>query len=156
MRPRRAADIRGVATPQYDPSLIERYAEQLYRKADAVRYGSIAAGALLGLVFGAVPLSPLGQSLPVPASFGVATLLLGTLVGGFIGYVVGDGRAFRTRVQAQLVLAQLERATAPVAAPAPTETLAPLLTIQPATPRPLTIVPAPADELPLPPLSPTA
>ena len=127
--------------PQFDPNIIERYADQLYRKADSLRIGSAVIGAVLGIVFGAVPLSPLGKYLPVPTTFGLATVLLGALCGGFIGYVVGEGRAFRTRLQAQMVLfqLQLERNTAsaqapaaPVAAPVPAQ--APVPAPQPAEP----------------------
>ncbi len=131
--------------PRFDPSVIEQYAEQLYRKADSVRVGSAVVGAILGVAFGAAPLSPVGEFLPVPSAFGVATVLLGGLVGGFIGYVVGDGRAFRIRLQAQMVLfqVQLERNTAQAAAPpqaAPVEA-AP----QPVVSTPAAIVqPAPA------------
>ena len=149
--------------PRFDPNLIERYAEQLYRKADSVRVGSAIAGAVLGVLFGAAPLSPLGEFLPVPSTFGMATILLGGLVGGFVGYVVGEGRAFRIKLQAQLVLfqLQLERNTAqaaaappsspaPAAAPAsaPVAQPAPALPVLPAQPvvaeRPaLGVVPAP-------------
>lgn len=127
--------------PQFDPSLIERYAEQLYRKADSVRVGSAVFGAGLGVVFGAVPMSPLGKYLPIPSSYGLALVLLGGLVGGFLGYVVGQGRAFRIRLQAQLMLFQLQiernthqgTATAPVAAP-----------VAPPAPVPVAAAPAPA------------
>jgi hypothetical protein len=134
--------------PQFDPSVIERYAHQLYRKADSVRIGSIVVGSVLGLIFGSVPLTGLGKDLPVPASFGLATLLLGALVGAILGYAIGDGRAFRIRLQAQLILLQLER-SADAPAPAPAASLpAPLLPVRPAAPQ--------RDELSLPPLSPSA
>lgn len=145
--------------PQFDPSLIERYAEQLYRKADSVRVGSAVFGAGLGVVFGAVPMSPLGKYLPIPSSYGLALVLLGGLVGGFLGYVVGEGRAFRIRLQAQMVLFQLQiernthggtvpaPAAAPVAPPAPAAVAAP-----PApAPAPVQAVPQPAPVVAAPP-----
>jgi hypothetical protein len=103
-----------MSSPRFDPNIIERYAEQLYRKADSVRVGSAIVGAVLGVIFGAAPISPLGPYLPIPASFGMATIILGALVGAFLGYAIGEGRAFRIRLQAQLVLfqLQLERNTA--------------------------------------------
>ena len=94
--------------PAFDPALLERYAEQLYRRADSVRIGSSIFGAVLGVIFGAVPLSRLGADLPIPHSLGFATMLAGGLVGAVIGYTVGEGRAFRIRFQAQLVLFQLQ------------------------------------------------
>ncbi|HEY6016779.1 MAG TPA: hypothetical protein VIU16_08345, partial [Gaiellaceae bacterium] len=143
--------------PQFDPSLIERYAEQLYRKADSVRVGSAVFGAGLGVVFGAVPMSPLGKYLPIPSSYGLALVLLGGLVGGFLGYVVGEGRAFRIRLQAQMVLFQLqiERNThggtvpAPAAAPAaaPVAPPAPAAVAAPPAPAP---APAPVQAVPQP------
>jgi hypothetical protein len=121
------------SAPRFDPNIIERYAEQLYRKADSVRIGSAVAGAVLGVVFGAVPVSPLGPYLPIPSSVGMATILVGALVGGFLGYAVGEGRAFRARLQAQMVLFQLQlerntsgAAPAPAAAPAAPVPAAPL------------------------------
>lgn len=152
--------------PQFDPSLIERYAEQLYRRADSVRVGSAVAGAVLGIVFGAVPMSPLGKYLPVPSAYGLALVLLGGLLGGFLGYVVGEGRAFRNRLQAQMVLFQLqiERNThqalvqAPVAAPAPAPPVAaPAPAPVQAVPQPAPVLaasPAPAPLIPVQPARP--
>ena len=92
----------------YDPRVIERFAEQLLSKADSVRVGSAAVGGILGVVFGAVPLTPLESVWPIPGRFGVATMLIGALAGVLMGWVVGEGRAFRYRVQAQMALFQLE------------------------------------------------
>lgn len=164
-----------VSPPQFDPSLIERYAEQLYRKADSVRVGSAVAGAVLGIVFGATPMTPLGEFLPVPSSFGLALVLVGGLVGGFLGYVIGEGRAFRIRLDAQMVLFQLQiernthrapeaPAVAPVQAPAPVPVAAPAPAPFPApapppapvvaAPRPVAPAPAPAPTIPVQPARP--
>jgi hypothetical protein len=166
-----------MSSPRFDPNIIERYAEQLYRKADSVRVGSAITGAVLGVIFGAVPISPLGAYLPVPSTFGMATILLGALVGAFLGYAIGEGRAFRIRLQAQLVLFQLQlerntsAAPAPPAAPvvppaapvvpavaqvaapvavAPVAPLEPLIPVQPAQPAPVALAPlaAPAPASP--------
>ena len=103
--------------PAYDPKVIEQYADKLYRKASSFVAGSIVIGASLGAAFGAVPLTSLGASWPIPSYLGFATLLLGGLVGGLIGYVIGDTRSFGYRLQAQSALCQLqsERNTALVA-----------------------------------------
>lgn len=165
-----------MSSPLFDPTVMERYAEQLYRRADSVRIGSIVVGAALGIAFGAAPLSPVGEFLPVPSTFGVATILLGAVLGGFIGFAVGEGRSFRIRLQAQLVLfqLQLERNTAaahaqpPVQAPVvgaqpQAEPVVPVLRAQPSPPAPprLEVVAPlqPVEELApslLPPLSPSA
>jgi hypothetical protein len=161
----------------YDPRVIERFAEQLLRKADSVRVGSAAVGGILGVIFGAVPLTPLESVWPIPSRFGVATMLIGALSGVLVGWVVGEGRAFRFRVQAQMALFQLEierkveaavvgavtqapaaappapaPAPARVAAPAPDPPPAPALQLPPPLP-PLLRAPEPGEEE-MPPLSP--
>jgi hypothetical protein len=102
---------------EYDPSIIELAAARLYSKADAVVMGSIATGIVVGAAFGAIPLSSLGASWPIPSMFGFATLMAGAILGAIIGYTIGDARAFGYRIQAQSALCQLqiERNTAAVA-----------------------------------------
>jgi len=92
----------------YDPKIIERFADQLLRKADTVRVGCAVGGGIFGVFVGAVPLTPLRSVWGVPAGFGVATIIVGALVGILVGYVIGEGRAFRYRVQAQSAIFQLE------------------------------------------------
>src|SRR5438552_15972 len=92
----------------YDPKIIERFADQLLRKADTVRVGCAVGGGIFGVFVGAVPLTPLKSVWGLPAGFGVATIIVGALVGILIGYVIGEGRAFRFRVQAQSAIFQLE------------------------------------------------
>ena len=94
--------------PLYDPTVIERFAERLYEKARSFVVGSVVAGSALGAAFGAIPLTPIGESWPIPAIFGFATLLLGAVIGGICGYVIGDTRAFGYRLQAQTALLQLQ------------------------------------------------
>ncbi len=93
--------------PPYDPDVIERFAARLERRAVAVRRGCTVAGAVLGALFGAVPLTPLAVAWPVPHLFGFTTLAVGLGVGALIGYVVGDGRAEIYRLHAQTTLCQL-------------------------------------------------
>ena len=92
----------------YDPKIIERFADQLLRKADTVRVGFAAGGGIFGAVVGSVPMTPLKSVWGVPPGFGVATIIVGALLGVLIGYVIGEGRAFRFRVQAQSAIFQLE------------------------------------------------
>ena len=65
-------------------------------------------GAALGAAFGAIPLTSLGDSWPIPSAFGFATLLAGGILGGVVGYVIGDTRSFGYRLQAQSALCQLQ------------------------------------------------
>jgi hypothetical protein len=92
----------------YDPQVIEKFAASLYGKAMSAQKGSVAVGVLLGAVFGGIPLTSLGASWPIPHSFGFATLLAGAIVGGVIGFVIGDARSFGYKLQAQAALCQVE------------------------------------------------
>ena len=96
--------------PNFDPRVIERFAEAAYRKANAIFTGCVAGGVVLGAIFGATPLTPIGEHWPIPQTFGFATMLLGAFLGGVVGYVVGDTRAALCRLQGQTMLAQLESA----------------------------------------------
>ena len=96
--------------PNFDPRVIERFAEAAYRRANAIFTGCVAGGVVLGAIFGATPLTPLGAGWPIPQAFGFATMLAGAFVGGVIGYVVGDTRSALCRLQGQTMLAQLESA----------------------------------------------
>lgn len=94
--------------PTFDPRIIERFAENLYRKASAFVVGAVVCGVVLGMAFGAVPLTSLGEAWPIPSILGFATMLLGGVVGGVIGYSIGDARSFGYRLQAQTTLLHLE------------------------------------------------
>jgi hypothetical protein len=150
----------------YDPKVIEQFAEKLYRKASSFVAGSVVIGASLGAAFGAVPLTSLGEAWPIPSYLGLATLLLGGLLGAVIGYVIGDTRSFGYRLQAQSALCQLQserntailaqavsaRASAPAprqAQPVPQAPSAP-----PASPETKSAAPEEQPTLPQPPLSP--
>ena len=151
----------------YDPKIIERFADQLLRKADTVRVGCAVGGGIFGVFVGAVPLTPLRSVWGVPAGFGVATIIVGALVGILVGYVIGEGRAFRYRVQAQSAIFQLEierrvssavaeavataAAQAAPAAPVAEEPVAPPASLPPLSPVAEEPVTPPAS---LPPLSP--
>jgi hypothetical protein len=150
----------------YDPKIIERFADQLLRKADTVRVGCAVGGGIFGVFVGAVPLTPLRSVWGVPASFGVATIIVGALLGILIGYVVGEGRAFRYRVQAQSAIFQLEieRRVSAAVAEAVASVAAPPASPAPVVEAPSAPVveaarvpePAPAPPISPPPLSPVA
>jgi hypothetical protein len=150
----------------YDPKIIERFADQLLRKADTVRVGFAVGGGIFGTFVGAVPLTPLKSVWGVPAGFGVATIIVGALLGVLIGYVIGEGRAFRYRVQAQSAIFQLEierrvtsavaeavsqAAVAPAQAATEPQPVAPARPAVAAMPPPLTPVEEPSTPLLRPP-----
>ena len=157
------------AAAGYDPKIIERFADQLLRKADTVRVGCAVGGGIFGVFVGAVPLTPLHSVWGVPAGFGVATIIVGALLGILIGYVIGEGRAFRYRVQAQSAIFQLEierrvsaavaeavaSVAAPTAPPAPVaEPAPPAEPAQTAEPTPVVEAAPAAQPPPAPPVSP--
>jgi hypothetical protein len=130
--------------PDYDPGVIEEFAERLYGKAAAFVLASAVAGGALGAAFGAVPLTSLGSSWPVPSSFGFATMLVGAICGAVMGYFIGDARSFAYKLQAQSALCQLQierntTAAAELAAVLPAA-LAPV-PVQPPQPPPEAVVP---------------
>lgn len=136
--------------PNYDPQVIERFADRLYEKAKAFVVGSVIAGAALGAAFGAVPLTSLGETWPIPSSFGIATMLVGAVAGAILGYRIGDARSFSYMLQAQSALCQLqiERNTAAAAlhrAPAPVVQPTPARPPEPVAP-PVVAEPAPEPE----------
>jgi hypothetical protein len=96
--------------PDFDPRVLERSAEAAYRRASAIFTGCVAGGVVVGAMFGATPLTPIGAHWPIPHAFGFATMLLGALLGGVVGYVVGDTRSALCRLQGQTALAQVEGA----------------------------------------------
>jgi hypothetical protein len=96
--------------PDFDPRVLERSAEAAYRRAHAIFTGCVVGGVMLGAMFGATPLTPIGAHWPIPQAFGFATMLLGALLGGIVGYVVGDTRSALCRLQGQTALAQVEGA----------------------------------------------
>jgi hypothetical protein len=96
--------------PDFDPRVLERSAEAAYRRANAIFTGCVSGGVVLGAMFGATPLTPIGAHWPIPQAFGFATMLLGALLGGVVGYVVGDTRSALCRLQGQTALAQVEGA----------------------------------------------
>jgi len=92
----------------YDPQVIEQFAASLYRKAIAAQKGSIVVGVVLGAILGGLPLTSIGNPWHVPSAFGYATMLAGAIVGGLIGFVIGDARSFGYKLQAQAALCQVE------------------------------------------------
>jgi len=158
-----------------DVTIIEKYADHLYRKAAARVTMLTFGGALLGALLGGLPRFVDRNHSLIPNHLTYATLLIGAAAGGFLGYTLGERRAYGLRLQAQLALHQLqvERAivrpaapaapappATPVAAPpAPPATPAapapPVVAAPPlAAPPPPAAAPAPAPPLTIPAVSP--
>jgi hypothetical protein len=107
---------------ELDPNILETYADHLQRRANSLTTAFTIFGALLGSALGSAPLFSLKHGL-IPQHLGYATLLCGMGAGGLVGYKLGLCRGEGRRLQAQVLLHQLqvERAYAQHApvAPAP-------------------------------------
>lgn len=79
----------------YNPELIQKLADKLYSQANT----SIVLGTLIGLLAGA----GFGFSASEGAGAGIG---IGVVIGGILGYLIGQSRAFSLRVQAQMALCQ--------------------------------------------------
>src|SRR2546430_10401948 len=88
------------AAAGYDPKIIERFADQLLRKADTVRVGCAVGGGIFGVFVGAVPLTPLRSVWGVPAGFRGAPIIVGAPARIPAGYLIREGRAVRSRAPA--------------------------------------------------------
>ncbi len=89
-----------MATP-YDETILERFADDLYKKADAAVAQLMVLWFLLGLIVGSA-LSGVIRG----ASPGM-TIMTSIGVGLFIGFALGSERAFKFRLEAQRTLCQV-------------------------------------------------
>jgi len=93
-----------VADLLLDPGIVEEQVRRLNRQADSLGFLGVVLGLVPGAAAGALPLL---VHAPIPSKFGFATLLLGALLGGLLGYMFGSSRAFGYRLRGQLMLGQL-------------------------------------------------
>ncbi len=79
---------------QYDPKVIQEFADQMYNKANIV----IGFYTIVGILIGGV------------GGYAVSKViaLIGLLIGGAIGYFIGSGKAFSLKLQAQTALCQVK------------------------------------------------
>jgi hypothetical protein len=93
-----------VADLLLDSSIVEEQVRRLNRQADSLGFLGVVVGLVPGAVLGALPLL---LHTPIPSKFGFATLLLGALAFGGLGYLFGSSRSFGYRLRGQLMLGQL-------------------------------------------------
>jgi len=89
---------------QYDRAVIQKFAEKLYKKANAI----IASYTILGLLLGGVGgyflcFSPIRVLHNVPI---VQVMAIVAVVGALIGFAIGREKAFLLKLQAQTTLCQ--------------------------------------------------
>lgn len=102
----------GVPVTTYDPSIIQEFADRLYRRAGSIVFTWTLGLGLIGAVIGGAVGSALrSEGLLLWAGVGAFVL-------GIIGYQMGSERAFALRLQAQTALcqAQIEANTRPTTA----------------------------------------
>lgn len=99
----------GTELVEYDASIIQKFAQKLYSKADSIE----ALYLIMGLIVGALAAVVFSAS----AQNGAADLaaLVGAIVGAIIGRMMGSSRAIQYRIEAQkaLCFAQIEKNTRP-------------------------------------------
>jgi len=96
---------------QYEPSILQKYADRLYSKASSAVALPTIFGFLLGFAGGAALIAPTqlsGNSALLAISIGSVVLMLA-------GYAIGSERAFKLRLEAQRTMCQIsiERNTRP-------------------------------------------
>lgn len=79
---------------KYDATIIETFAERLYKKANSIIFTYTLAGIGLGALGGLIGHTP--------------GALFGALILGFIGYSIGTDKAFQYKLQAQTALCQVQ------------------------------------------------
>ena len=86
---------------RYDPAIIQKFADRLYRQANLI----IFIWTILGLVGGAGAGYALGSSFGKPDTRNMF-IFVGAAVLGPFGFLIGMARAFLLKLQAQIALCQ--------------------------------------------------
>ncbi len=89
---------------QYDPKVIQEFAEKLYKEADSVVMAAAIRWGLIFCLIGGV----LGLFLAKETSTGIIGAVLGAVAGGFLGSATAGTQAFLLRLQAQQALCQVK------------------------------------------------
>lgn len=84
---------------EYDAKIIQKFATKLYSQANTIVAVWTILGAIVGGIAGAAMRGRDRDSILVIA---------GVIVVGFLGYLIGQVRAFMLRLQAQTALCQLQ------------------------------------------------
>jgi hypothetical protein len=85
---------------EYDASILERFAEDLYDQAQSAVLKAVLTWGVLGLIVGLIGAKTGRADALVFAIFGA-------VVGGTIGGFIGAGRAFKLRLEAQRTMCQV-------------------------------------------------
>ena len=99
---------------KYDPDLLQKYADRLYRRANWIVAWYSLLGLLAGVLLGEIYFYLMGVPHHVQRLTSSGDVISG-LIGLLPGFVYGTGKAFQLRLEAQRTLCQLqiERNTRP-------------------------------------------
>jgi len=87
---------------EYDPQIVQKFADRLYSQAA----GIIGLSAVLGFLIGTVAGGAVGNA---TAKQGTGTyILIGGIIATLIGWLIGRERAFHLKLEAQRALCQLQ------------------------------------------------
>ena len=90
---------------QYDPQVLQKYADKMYASATLI----LVVAALAGAGFGALMGNSLASGLaPTPGQSTAGPTLVGLVIGLLLGVLVGIAAGFWYKLRAQLVLCQLQ------------------------------------------------
>ena len=89
---------------QYDPAVINQFAESLYLKADRVIRNYAIGGCLVGFIIGLV----INGKAALGGVSGVFVALIPTAMFGYFGYTAGQSAAFKYKLQAQTALCNIK------------------------------------------------
>lgn len=87
---------------QYDPQIIQQFAERLYKRARGIVGTFVVLGAIIGAIIGKIVSGVLGG---VDGDWII--MLLAAVFLGVIGYSLGMQAAFRIKLEAQTALCQV-------------------------------------------------
>ena len=98
----------------YDPEIIQKFVDRLYRRAKSVIITSTIGGVLVGGIIGFFVVLFFDQRTPrLPSRFSLDELgaeliacLIGAVLFGLFGFLAGREHAFLLRLQAQTALCQ--------------------------------------------------
>lgn len=87
----------------YDPAVIQEFASRLYRRASSI----IVSYTFLGIVLGVIAGGILNARNAGGDSSGMI-VLAGLFIGAGIGFALGQERAFKLKLEAQVALCQVQ------------------------------------------------
>ena len=93
--------MKGDISMQYDPKVIEAFAEAMYKEAERI---AVSSAILWGL--GAAIL--IGVATTMLGSASLFLVLAGGAGAGFLGYKRGEAKAFALKLEAQTALCQVQ------------------------------------------------